>query len=98
LRWETRLHGNAGEFGKYAVLSVLPDMIVRFLYEYHDSEYTTSLDLPLSPLALDRSDQGVLEPSMVARAGETSPAVFANSTNYAYTRLTWTKFAKTVDI
>jgi hypothetical protein len=31
------LHGNAGEMGKYAVLSVLPDKIARFLYEYHDT-------------------------------------------------------------
>jgi hypothetical protein len=37
LRWEMILHGNAGEMGKYAVLSVLPDKIARFLYEYHDT-------------------------------------------------------------
>jgi len=37
LRWEYILHGNAGEMGKYAVLSVLPDKIARFLYEYHDT-------------------------------------------------------------
>ncbi len=30
LRWEMILHGNAGELGKYAVLSVLPDKIARF--------------------------------------------------------------------
>jgi len=35
--WESILHGNAGEMGKYAVLSVLPDKIARFLYEYHDT-------------------------------------------------------------
>ncbi len=34
-RWETILHGNAGELGKYEVLSVLPDKIARFLYENH---------------------------------------------------------------
>ena len=28
LLWETILHGNAGEMGKYAVLSVLPDKII----------------------------------------------------------------------
>ncbi len=32
LRWEMILHGNAGEFGKYAVLSVLQDKIAQFLH------------------------------------------------------------------
>ncbi len=52
LRWEMILHGNAGELGKYAVLSVLPDRIARFLYEYHDTSYTSS---GLPPIPLDRS-------------------------------------------
>jgi hypothetical protein len=52
LRWEMILHGNAGELGKYTVLSVLPDKIARFLYEYHDALYT-SLGLP--PIPMDRS-------------------------------------------
>ena len=52
----TILHGNAGEMGKYAVLSVLPDKIARFLYEYHDTSYT-SLALPAIPL--DRSNVSV---------------------------------------
>jgi hypothetical protein len=30
--WETILHGNAGEFGKYTILKYLPDKITRFLY------------------------------------------------------------------
>jgi hypothetical protein len=63
--WETILHGNAGEFGKYTILKYLPDKIARFLYEYHDSDYV-SLDLP--PLELDRSDtnvHGVLKPHQV---------------------------------
>lgn len=66
LRWEMILHGNAGQFGKYAVLSVLPDKIARFLYEYHDTSYT-SLGLP--PLPLDRSSisvHGILQPQQVA--------------------------------
>ena len=33
LRWEMILHGNAGEMGKYAMLSVLPDTIARFLWK-----------------------------------------------------------------
>ena len=63
--WETILHGNAGEFGKYTILKYLPDKIARFLYEYHDSDYV-SLELP--PLELDRSDinvHGVLKPYQV---------------------------------
>jgi hypothetical protein len=65
LRWEMILHGNAGEMGKYAVLSVLPDKIARFLYEYHDTSYT-SLGLP--PIPLYRSDisvHGILRPDQV---------------------------------
>ena len=65
LRWEMILHGNAGEMGKYAVLSVLPDKIARFLYEYHDTSYT-SLGLPAMPL--DRSDisvHSILRPEQV---------------------------------
>ena len=65
LRWEYILHGNAGEMGKYAVLSVLPDKIARFLYEYHDTSYT-SLGLP--PIPLDRSGisiHSILRPDQV---------------------------------
>ena len=65
LRWDTILHGNAGELGKYAMLKTLPDKIARFLYEYHDSSYG-SLDLP--PLEVDRSRidvHGILEPHEV---------------------------------
>jgi hypothetical protein len=48
------VHGNAGEFWKYAVLSTLPDKIIAwFPYKYHDSGYV-SVGLP--PLAIDRSD------------------------------------------
>ena len=64
-RWETILHGNAGEYGKYAVLSVLPDKIARFLYEYHHTSYTT---LALPPIPLDRSNisiHGILQPQQV---------------------------------
>jgi hypothetical protein len=56
LQWEMISHGNAGEMGKYAVLSVLPDKIASFLYEYHDTLYT-SLALPAIPL--DRSNVSV---------------------------------------
>ncbi len=52
LKWETILHGNADELGKYAVLSVLPDKTALFLYEYRDISYIL-LHLPLIPL--DRS-------------------------------------------
>jgi hypothetical protein len=59
------LHGNGGEMGQYKVLSVLPDKIARFLYEYHDTSYS-SLDLPAIPL--DRSQisvHSILEPEQV---------------------------------
>ncbi len=50
------MYGNAGEFGRYAVQAVLPDKIARFLYEYHDSSYS-SLGLPSIPL--DRSNVSI---------------------------------------
>ncbi len=62
MRWETITHGNAGEFVKYAVLKTLPDKIARFLYEYHDKDYLSSLNLP--PLQMVRSNidvHGILE-------------------------------------
>jgi hypothetical protein len=59
MRWETITHGNAGELGKYAVLSTLPDEIARFLYEYHHEAYNS---LGLLPLAIDRSDTASLNP------------------------------------
>ena len=65
LRWEMILHGNAGELGTYAVLRVLPDKIARFLYEYHDTLYT-SFGLPAIPL--DRSGisvHSILRPEQV---------------------------------
>ena len=64
-RWEMILHGNGGEMGQYKVLSVLPDKIARFLYEYHDTSYS-SLGLPAIPL--DRSQisvHSVLQPEQV---------------------------------
>ena len=62
------LHGNAGEMGKYAVLSTLSDKIARFLYEFHDTSYTT---LGLHAIPLDRSDvnvHGILRPDQVPYA------------------------------
>ena len=65
LDWESILHGNAGELGDYTELSILPDKIARFLYEYHSDSYT-SMGLP--PLPDDRSRtnvNGVLKPPQV---------------------------------
>ncbi len=45
--------GNAGKLGTYAILSVLPDKIARFLLEFHAHRFE-SLDLPFLPA--DRSD------------------------------------------
>ncbi len=64
-RWDSMLHGNAGEFGKYAVLSVLPAKIALFLYEYHDTSY---ISLGLPPMPLDRSNisvHSILQPHQV---------------------------------
>ncbi len=65
LSWDMILHSNAGEMGKYGVLSMLSDRIARFLYEYHDTSYT-SLGLP--PIPMDRSGisvHGSLRPDQV---------------------------------
>ncbi len=56
LQWESILHGNAGSLGDYAELSLLPDKISRFLYEYYFEDYT-SMGLP--PLLADRSNTDV---------------------------------------
>ena len=53
LRHESILRGDAGNLGKYDILSFLPDKVARFLYEYHDFRFQ-SLDLP--PIPHDRSD------------------------------------------
>ena len=39
-------NGNAGPLGIYAILSVLPDKLARFLFEYHSGRFET-LDLPI---------------------------------------------------
>ena len=65
LQWESILHGDAGVYGKYSVLQVLPDKIGRFLFEYH-SELFNSLNLP--DLPSDRSSVDVhrlLDPKQV---------------------------------
>ena len=45
--------GNAGNLGTYEILSVLPDKVARFLFEFHAHRFE-SLDLPFIPA--DRSD------------------------------------------
>jgi len=58
-------HGDAGQLGKYPILSKLPDKFMRFLYEFHDFRFK-KLNLP--PLPNDRSDidvHSVLTPLQV---------------------------------
>ncbi len=40
--------GNAGPLGTYPILSVLPDKLARFLFEFHSGQFE-SLMLPLLP-------------------------------------------------
>ncbi len=54
--WESILHGNAGILGDYKELTVLPDKIACYLYEY-DADSYTSHGLP--PLPADQSDTDV---------------------------------------
>ncbi len=64
-RWDLILHGKAGEFGKYSVLSVIPDKVAQFLYEYHDTSY---ISLGLPPIPLDQitiSVHSILQPHQV---------------------------------
>ena len=48
LRWDSILHGDCGEYGRYHDLSVLPDKIARYLFEF-DSDSYASFNLPLIP-------------------------------------------------
>ena len=45
--------GNAGNLGTYEILSVLPDKVAKFLFEFHAHRFE-SLDLSFIPA--DRSD------------------------------------------
>jgi hypothetical protein len=52
--------GNAGPFGTYPILSVLPDKFARFLFDYHSGRLE-NLDLPILP-----DDAGLRPPPMCA--------------------------------
>ena len=56
MSWESILHGDIGEYGRYRVLSVLPDKVARYLFEFHDEHYA-HLNLPPLP---DNRDSGVI--------------------------------------
>lgn len=57
VRWESILQGQVGEYGPYKVLSVLPDKVARYLFEYHAASFS-SLNLPALPN--DRRDSGTI--------------------------------------
>ena len=44
-KWESILHGKCGEYGAYKILSVLPDKLGRYFFEYHAESYA-SLGIP----------------------------------------------------
>ena len=48
VRWENILHGDCGEYGLYHELSVLPDKIARYLFEFNSDSFA-SLHLPEIP-------------------------------------------------
>ena len=54
--WESILHGDVGEYGTYKVLSVLPDKVARYLFEFHAENYAR-LNLPPLP---DNRDSAVI--------------------------------------
>ena len=54
--WESILHGKCGEYGAYKILSVLPDKLGRYFFEYH-AESHASLDILALPE--DRSQMNV---------------------------------------
>ena len=65
LMWDSILHGDCGEHGDYRVISVLPDKLARYLFEF-DSESYTSHNLPALPQ--DRSNidvHSLLRPDQV---------------------------------
>ena len=65
LPWEMCLRGDAGKYGHYAVLSVLPDKLARFLFEYHSDLYK-GLNLPVLPEDRSQIDvHGLLKPQEV---------------------------------
>ena len=60
--WESILHGKCGEYGEYKIMSVLPDKLGRYLFEYHSDSYT-SLGLPVLPENRSQIDvHGLLKP------------------------------------
>ena len=63
--WESILHGKCGEYGEYKIMSVLPDKLGRYLFEYHSDSYT-SLGLPVLPENRSQIDvHGLLKPFQV---------------------------------
>ena len=90
LQGESILHGDAGVYGKYSVLQVLPDKIGRFLFEYH-SELFNSLNLPDLPSGRSSVDvHRLLDPKQVCNhmgimyAYFTYSAYFTNFTYFTY--------------
>ena len=84
--------GNAGPFGTYAILFVLPDKFAKFLFEFHSVRFE-SLDLPILPDDQSQFDvHGALEDDTVKKSEYTDNAYdvhdnccyYINYVNYSY--------------
>ena len=64
--WESILHGKCGEYGAYKILSVLPDKLGRYFFEYHAESYA-SLGIPALPEHRSQINvHGMLKPFQVS--------------------------------
>jgi hypothetical protein len=76
--------GNAGPFGTYAILSVLPDKFARFLFEFHSVRFE-SLNLPILPDERSQFDvHGALEGDKVKKSEYTDNAYDVHDNCYDY--------------
>ena len=77
VKWEHILRGDCGEYGQYHELSVLPDKIARYLFEFDSGSYA-SLHLPEIPDDRSQVDiHALMYPAQVLHAHVVFYAYFA---------------------